>query len=340
MKHKIHWPIFGPVCISGLFLVGAALGMSIICDWAGIWIDFFLTFGATVLLGAVLYVIQGSFLSTVQEEADRVIENVETQAAALDQRIQTQERRIDTLADEVDRNRAVRHAEEDEGLAAITDEMTHEAVYNALLQAVRKKAISTAFQVPASPDLSQLHISMQPLIRAERGGGGDPVISLTPWMVGQPILAGLLWQPGQDVAALIERLERQLESAHLTPATVFDPTVLFTNLRASLTLANHSLRGDLRRRLQSPLVERINEEWALTEDVLESLNSDAFLSIKEFPSHVAYMASYSSGKSPEFDPPSPPGVEAKTWSLLVEIARATYMRHPRGSFQQLAATSL
>jgi hypothetical protein len=74
MKHKIHWPIFSPVCISGLFLVGAALGMSIICDWAGIWIDFFLTFGATVLLGAVLYVIQGSFLSTVQEEADRVIE--------------------------------------------------------------------------------------------------------------------------------------------------------------------------------------------------------------------------------------------------------------------------
>ena len=264
MKHRIHWPIFGPVCVGGLFLVGAALGMSIICDWAGIWVDFFLTFGATILLGAVLYVIQGSFLTTVQKQADRVIENVETQAAALDERIRTQERRIDTLAEEVDRNRAARHAEEDEGLAAITDEMTFEAIDNALRQAVRKRAISTAFQVPASPDLSQMHISMQPLFRAERGGGGDPIISLTPWVVGQPVLGGLLWQPGQDIASLIERLERQIESANLTPAMVFDPTDLFTNLRASLTLANHSLRGDLARRLRSPLVERINKEWALS----------------------------------------------------------------------------
>lgn len=123
------------------------------------------------------------------------------------------------------------------------------------------------------------------------------MISLTPWVVGQPVLEGLLWKPGQDVAAVIERLERQIESANLTPALVFDPTVL---------------------------VERINEEWALTEEGLESLNSDVFLSIKEFLSQVVYIAAYISGKSPEFDPPPPPGVDAETWSLPVEIAMSTF----------------
>jgi hypothetical protein len=78
----------------------------------------------------------------------------------------------------------------------------------------------------------------------------------------------------------------------------------------------------------------------LTEEGLESLTTDAFLSINDFPSRVAYMAAYSGGDRPEFSPAPPPGVDADTWGILVEIARVTYMAHPRGSFHRPAATRL
>jgi len=340
LENAIHWRAFGIVAAIGLLMIGAALGFSIDCDWTGIWIDFFLTVGTAVLLGALGIVGSGVLVTTVEREVKRGIEETETQTAALEKRIESQGRRIDTLADEVLRDRAGRHEAEDEALAAIANDMSYEAVSSALREADLRRAISDAFRVPASGDLNGMHMHLKNLVRMDRAVGGTPFLSLTPWFADARNVQTEGWNEGEDVRQVIARLDRKIESANLTPSAVWDPSVMFTNLRDSLELANRALRGELPRRLRGPLIERLNGEWVLTEEGLESLTTDAFLSINDFPSRVAYLAAYSGGDRPEFSPPPPPGVDADTWGILVEIARVTYMAHPRGSFHRPAATRL
>jgi hypothetical protein len=327
VNERIYWPVFGPVSALGLLLVGAALGMSIIYDWSGIWIDFFLTFGATILLGAVLYVIQGSFLTTVQEQADRVIENVATQAAALEERIQTQERRIETLSSEVAGDRREREEAADQALAAITDEMTYEAVSSALRKADRSTAISTAFRVPASRDLGAMHVYLNNTVLMDRIAGGSPRISIRPWFPDGRQVQQDEWLPGEDVRAMIARIDEKIGQANLVPADTWDPTMMFGNLRNSLEMFATPHRGSSPRPLNGALIELLNDDWILTEAGLESLRRDVGISIDDFPGHVARMAG-----AEYTPPPAPPGVDRGTWRQLVEVARATYAAHPKNSF--------
>ncbi len=268
-SRRIRWSVFAPVCVLGLLLVGAALGLSIMCDWAGIWIDFFLTFGATILLGAVLYVVQGSFLTTVRQQADRVIQNVETEATALEARIATQARRIDTLANEVTGDRAERRTAEDEALAAVTDDMSYEAVSSAIRELDDRHAISYAFRVPASRDLRQMHVYFKNTILMDQMSGGSPRVTLTPWFIDVRNVQSVAWEPGEDVTAVIARLDREIESVNLTPSMVWDPTILFATLRASLS-SPLTPSGEQSPRLRGPLLELLNDEWALTDEGLES----------------------------------------------------------------------
>jgi hypothetical protein len=140
------------------------------------------------------------------------------------------------------------------------------------------------------------------------------------------------WNQGEDVRLVIDRLDQKIESANLTPSMVWEPTVMFTNLRESLALANRSLRGQLPRRLRGPLLERLNDEWALTDEGLESLTSDAFASIDLFPDTLPHLQTPG---TPPFAPPfAPLGVDPAVWAQLVEIARVTYMVHGRRSLRR------
>ena len=133
------------------------------------------------------------------------------------------------------------------------------------------------------------------------------------------------WFQGEDVTQVIARLDSKIESANLTPSMVWDPTLMFTNLRDSLDLANRSLRGELARRLRGPLLERLNAEWVLTDEGLESLVSEAFVPITGFPDTIRR---FQDPGTPAFVPPqAPQGVDPDLWSQMIEIARVTYMVH-------------
>ena len=131
----IRWRIFLPVCLVGLALTGLSIVTSVAWNWQGIWPSVFLEFGATILLGALLYIGQRSFIQVVRREARTVVQNVSARADALEERLGDQAARIDTLAQEVENARAARHEEEDSKLAAITDEMTYAAVSGPLRDA-------------------------------------------------------------------------------------------------------------------------------------------------------------------------------------------------------------
>jgi hypothetical protein len=262
----------------------------------------------------------------------RIIENAETQTAALEEKIESQARRIDTLADDVANGRTSRHAEEDAALAAITDEMSYDAVSSAIRDADHRGIISTVLRVPASEGLDGMHMVIQNTVLMDRVVGDSPRLSLSPWFADNRDVPGDWWLPGEDVTSVIGRLEQRIESANLDPPIMFDPTLMFQNLREALTLVYRSLRGESERRLRGPLLERLNDEWALTDEGLESLTTEDWVPIGVFPDTIPR---FQDPGTPAFTPPPPPrGVEASVWAQLIEIARVTYMVHGKRSLQR------
>ena len=148
-----------------------------------------------------------------------------------------------------------------------------------------------------------------------------------------------MWRPGQDVVDVLAELGRNIESAHLPPEELLNSALLIENLTESVSLANAALRGRAQH-LRDPLIERLTEEWVLSEAGLQSVMSDFIVPIAAFPSRLQYMNAINGGSTPTVDAPPPEGVDPETWHLLVEIARLTFQRHPVGSFARLASTRL
>ena len=334
-QQTIHWPVFAPVCLLGIILVAAALVLSIQFYWSGIWIEFFLGAGITILLGAVLYVVQGSFMTTVRRAADRVIETVETKASALDERIEAQVRRIDTIGEEVAQARTRRHDRQDADAAAIADLGTYKAISTAIRDARNRAAISTAlFMVPASADITGMHLD----IRNTRLLDGREFLTLQPWFPDSRSVERIEWWPGEDAVTVMDRLAQNIEMANLSSEALLEASMVFENLSSSILLANTSQHG-AGKRLGGSLVEKLTDEWVVTKAGLESLTGDTVVSIDDFPGKVEIMSAMSRDTSLEFSPPVPDGVDPAEWSQLVDVAFMIYRQHPGIAFGPLAATS-
>lgn len=322
----IRWRVFVPVCLLGLALTAVSIVTSVAWRWQGIWPSVFLEFGATILLGALLYIGQRSFVQVVRHEARTVVQNVGARADALEERLGEQAARIDTLAQEVENARSARHAGEDADLAAVTDEMTYEAVSGPLRDAERNGAISELFRVQASAELAGIRLRMRNLNRMDRAVGGTPFLSLIPWFLDVRSVQTVAWNDGEDVREVMDEIIVRLEEANVDASrATFDPELVFRNLRHSLSVAVRSRRGELDRRLRGPLIELVEDRWAFTDAGLESRTDDTFVSIDIFP---ATIAQFQDPGTPPFVPPDAPvGVSKETWGVLMVIAQKTYLGH-------------
>ena len=320
----IRWGAFLPVCLVGMALTALSIATSVAWNWQGIWPSVFLEFGATILLGALLYIGQRSFIQVVRRETRTVVQNVGARADALEERIGEQAARIDTLTREVENARAARHAEEDAELAAVTDEMTYPAVSAPLLDAERTGAIANSFRVRASADPAGMRLYFKYLFAMDRAVGGTPFLSLTPWFIDGRQAQRVSWNDGEDVAVVMARLVAELERANIDAGTAtFDPELVFRNLRLSLSVAVRSKRGELVRRLRGPLIELVDDRWVFTEAGLESRTDDRFVPADVFP---ATIARFQDPGTPRFVPPDPPeGVAEDIWEVLMAVAEKTYM---------------
>jgi len=327
-RQALRWRLFVPVCLLGVALTTLAVVTSTALKWQGIWPAFFLEFGATILLGSLLFVVQRSFLQTVRRESRTVVEQVGARADALEQRIGDQSARIETLAQEVEIARAERHAAEDTALSAITNDATYDAVTRALWEAESRRAISESFRVRASANVAGMRLYFKLLSAVERTGGSLPFISLTPWFPDGRDVKRESWHSGEDVATVMNRIVKNLETANLDATrNAFDAQLVIENLHLSLDLAIHSLRGDLPRRLRGPLIELVDERWVLTDMGLESRTDEFFVSIDAFPDT---LPRFQRPGTPEFRaPPAPDGVSEELWKTLITVARMTYMLRGR-----------
>jgi hypothetical protein len=322
----IRWRVFLPVCLVGVALTALSIVTSVAWNWQGIWPSVFLEFGATILLGALLYIGQRSFIQIVRRETRAVLQNVGARADELEARLGEQAARIDTLAQEVQNARAARHADEDADLAAITDDMTYAAVSGPLRDAERSGAISESFRVRASGELTGMRLYFKNLYLMDRVAGGTPFLSLTPWFLDGPDVQSVSWNDGEDVAAVMEKIIARLEQANINAsAATFDPELVFRNLRHSLSVAVRSRRGELDRRLRGPLVELVGDQWAFTDAGLESRTGDTFVPSDIFPATITRFQD--PGTRPFVPPGTPAGVSKDTWQVLMKIAQRTYSLH-------------
>lgn len=322
----IRWRVFLPVCFVGLALTALSIATSVAWDWKGIWPSVFLEFGATILLGALLYIGQRSFIQVVRRETRTVVQNVGARADALETRLGEQAARIDTLAQEVENARAARHAGEDAELAAITDEMTYGAVSSPLRDAERSGAISESFRVLASTELGGMRLYLKNLYSMDRAVGGTPFLSLTPWFLDGRNVQSVSWNDGEDVSVVMGKIIARLEEANIdASAATFDPELVFRNLRHSLSVAIRSRRGELDRRLRGPLIELVEDLWAFTNAGLESRTDDVFVPTDVFPATIARFQD--PGTTPFVPPDAPTGVAEDSWRVLMEIAQTTYLGH-------------
>jgi hypothetical protein len=324
----IRWGVFLPVCLVGLALTALSIATSVAWNWQGIWPSVFLEFGATILLGALLYIGQRSFIQVIRQQTQAVVQDVGARADALEERLGEQASRIDTLAQEVRNAQAARHTEEDADLAAITNEMTYGAVSAPLRDAERSRAISESFRVEASAELAGMRLYLKNLYMMDRVAGGTPFLSLTPWFLDGRSVQSISWNDGEDVTAVMEKIIARLEAANIDTSTAtFDPELVFRNLRHSLSVAIRSRRGELERRLRGPLIELVGDQWAFTDAGLESRIDGTFIPADVFPATTA--PSQNPGTQP-FVPPNPPaGISEDTWQVLMRIAERTYLSHGR-----------
>jgi hypothetical protein len=322
----IRWVVFLPVCLSGLVLTALSISTNVAWNWQGIWPSVFLDFGATILLGALLYIGQRSFIQVVRQETRAVARNVGARADALEARLGEQAARIDTLAQDVEDARATRHADEDADLAAITDKMTYRAVGGPLLAAERSGAISQTFRVQASAELTGMRLYFKILYSMDRVHGGTQFLSLTPWFIEGPNVQSIPWNDGDDVSAVMDRIIARLEQARVDSSTAtFNPELVFRNLHHSLGVAVRSRRGELERRLRGPLLELVGDQWAFTDAGLESRTDDSFVPADAFPATIARFPDL--GTPPFVPPEAPPGVSKESWQVLMKIAERTYPTH-------------
>lgn len=319
----VRWPVFLPVCAVGLILTGLSILTSVAWNWQGIWPSVFLEFGATILLSALLYVGQRSFIQVVREEARTAAQNVGARAQVFESRLGEQAARIDTLAQEVESVHASRHAEEDAALAAITEDMTYGAVSDLLSYAERGRVIAEFFRVQASAELTRMHLRFKNVYLVNVARGGLPLLSLTPWFLDGRMLQSIYWDDSKDVSRVMEEIITTLERSNIDASTTtFDPKLAVTNLRNSLTVAFRSRRGQLPRRLRASLIELADNQWAFTEAGLESLTDDTFVSKDVFSAMTSGLRD--SERCQPVTPAAPAGVPEHKWQTLMKIAARTY----------------
>lgn len=325
---RFNWRAIVVVCLIGFALTALSVVGADTLHWRNSWPAVLLEYGGNTVLGALIFVLQGSFVRSVQEGAAQVVQRVDDRANQLEARVDEEARRIDDLTARVEGARAARHAEEDAVIDAAVDELTYDALYQALHDLDFGGLISrNVFRIRASRDLDGLRLALKITFLMDRADGrtGSPRISISPWFPVFRDVQPLEWLPGEDAVTVLERVTERLEQARLDASVAaFDPNFFADSLRESFLLARGSTRGEVAA-LRGPLIERTDDRWVFTDAGLESRTDDIFVPFDAFPATLKRFQD--PGSEPYSPPLVPAGVDPLTWSTLMEAARHTYTGH-------------
>ncbi len=319
--------ILGAVGVSAAFFTEAHWG------WVGTAPASFLQFGSAVFIAVVLFFVQRRFVREVRRETRALDERFEARTSEL-------ESRLDRLTDATAEAVAQRHLSQDATLARLSQEVSFETVTSALEEAKRLNAIDPfLFRVKATPALDGLRVEFSWVELEPSDRPAERVFRLELWSPDPETRAALsqqwlTWKPEQPAPAVGDAVVLALERAGLfRDSQTFDWGLTISELQRSLEVAIAARRADPGAlRLQGRLIERVNDDWMLTDAGIECPSHSFLLSEDSFPSRPSFPArrqTLSDATAPDFQPSAPSWVSADTWAQLLRLGQLIYPIEPR-----------
>jgi hypothetical protein len=328
---KLNWSIIWLVFVVGTALTVASVVVSVTYNWQGIWPQVLLAWGTTIALTAILFGVQRLFVHSVRQEVIAVGEqfqaNVEEVASDLEARLSGRVNRLAQVAGLADQMRDQRYAEEDQLIDAIEPDASYGNVVAALNEAFTSEAISKGlkdqggFRVRVGHPLDGLRLTFK--LTPSRSPRKS-VLQIVPWSPQNASTSLFVnWSRGESAAVVFERLRVALARARIAVGSEeFDIAFALQNLVQSLRISVKARRGQLARPT-GPVVEIVNDQWAFTEDGLESLTGTFSVSDLKFPKRRR-GSDYGVNPKKYKRPQAPPDVDPRDWDALMLVAENTY----------------
>jgi hypothetical protein len=334
-SHKEHinvWWVIGSF-IAGVALIAAAFVTEYLFAWNGAAIETLVGVGTSLLLAAVLFFLQRRFVSVVEEVAIRAAETAAD--ARVEQRVRQVDARIDELRDRINAELTARNLRQDSAVQAL-DVPTYMNVATALAEANRLGAIADGtIRVQGSRERGELALDFS--WTRQMADGRFSLPDRTELMVkayiyaderarsGRPVIQKD-WGPGDSAKDVGLELREQLERrGRWHGEGTLDWPMALKNLQASLDLAIRSRRRDgSGPSLQGALIERVGDEWAVTDAGLECPSRGYLLMQSEFP-NLIYPRSQQD-PPPPFKPVRPEWADPSLWQELLAEGRRFFPR--------------
>ncbi len=310
----------------GLLLIGAGFACQYALNWQGAPVEALIAVGTAFMLAGALYFLQRGFIVEVREVVSRTAEAVAD--TRIEERVREVNARLDELGTRMSQMLAMRRERQDEAVQAM-QMPTFMTVATALAEANKLGAIYNGrVRVRASWNRDELGLDFtwgtvmgdqrfaQPQhdelkVRAhvyadERGRGERWVIETA-------------WEPSDTVEAVGLRLREQLEKrGRWKSDQTLDWPMALRNLQSSIDLAIRSRRRDGTGWIQGALIERVVDEWAITDAGLEFPGRGVALAEYDFPDR------YHGGGAENWPPVCPEDVEAGLWEELIRRGEAYF----------------
>lgn len=350
---RVRWDWVLVVVAGGFGIAALACALPLIFDskfgtWQSIFASTLAAGGMNVLLAAVLIGIERKIVQHVRvaasasasaavEEGTRDLRDATTRLA----------QRIDDIDDQLKERLAQQEAQRSEVLDDVERAPSWESVVAALLEADGLNAVvGKEITAPLSDEIS-LHAprmtvsltNIRPFIDGALDVEGEAEVVLTLVVSAAEKSAMVTWREGQTpqdmLTALATELTRQAMNGAVSTPTA---SVVFPALRTALQQA---ITARTQSWFTGSMLERLNDEWVVTDDGLESRTSGLVLPLADVPIiPTAFGVQQMAGSDPELPEPPPEGVDVDIDFWKVAVTRTHHHARRRRNRTMLRSLGL
>ena len=344
---RVRWGWVFVVVAGGFGIAAVACALPLIFDsrfgtWQSIFASTLAAAGANVLLAAVLFWIEGKIVEHV-----RVAASASATAAVQEGTRELREntahlaQRLDEIDDQLNQRHDRQEAHRTEMLAELAETPSWDVLVSAMREADRLKAVADREIVaPLTGDIDvnapRIRVKLTVMTGINHGGSS----AFVDWGDAEDILemvvsageksAGVTWRQGESAAEMLGALVDDLTPNRMNDVkSAVTAGVVFPSLKQALE-QSITVRTDPGPWFKGSMLERLDDEWVVTDIGLESRSFGLALSLNDVPPAVSFLAGSRGGAAPALPgPPASVDVDLDFWT--VAVARTYRHAHTRSS---------
>lgn len=340
---RLRWGRVVVVVAVGLGIAGVACALPLVFGeefgtWQGILASTLAAGGMNVLLAAALIWIERKLVQHVRVAAsESATAAVEEGTRDLRENTAHLAQRLDEIDDQLKQRRDQRQAQRTEMLASLGQGASWESLVSVLreandLNAVVDREITAPLTEDVDVDAPRITAHLTNWGAAHDGqlpgpGETEPVLVMT--VSAGKNSASVIWKegesPGDMLDALTHELDREGGMNSAVPAVA--AAAVFPSLETALAQAIIT-RTDSSPWFTGCMLERLDDDWVVTDQGLESRTSGLVLSLNDVPSPIAFLTRRPTTE-PEPEPGPPEGVDVDPDFWKVAVARTYHHAHTR-----------